>query len=76
MYDEFRLLQDVLPVRLLCMYAFDAHDENDNCGFEVEQCLAVFNLPPRIGRHGVHGCRAVQVYGIAVGVAIVVDRFE
>lgn len=36
MYDEFRLLHDVLPVRLLCMYAFDVHDENDSCGFDVE----------------------------------------
>lgn len=35
-YDEFRLLLDVLPVRPLFKYEFDVHDENDSCGFEVE----------------------------------------
>lgn len=30
MYDEFRLLFDVLPVRLLCKNEFDVHDDNDS----------------------------------------------
>lgn len=28
--------------------------------------MAVFNLPPRIGRQGVHGCRAVSLIGVKV----------
>lgn len=31
-----------------------------SCGFEVELCLDVFSLPPRIGKHGAHGCRAAR----------------
>lgn len=58
MYDEFRLLlefgwaAELEPV---------PEQRNGNCGFDVEKCLLVFNFPPRIGRHGVHGCRATVV---------------
>lgn len=33
--------------------------------------MAVFNLPPRIGRQGVHGCRAVSLIGVEVVVVVV-----
>lgn len=36
MYDEFKLLLDVLAVRFVCRNEVDAHDENDSCGFDVE----------------------------------------
>lgn len=33
---------------------------NGSCGFEVENGFEALSLPPRIGRHGVHCCRAAQ----------------
>lgn len=58
MNDVFRLLVDALE-RLLGENACGGQTNVDRCGFELDWFFDVFNLPPRIGKHGVHGCRAV-----------------
>lgn len=59
------LILGVLALACWCwwwLFIYDVKDEQiyGSWGFEDEKCLDVFNFPPRIGKHGVNGCRAVH----------------
>lgn len=55
--DEFKLFDEFALWRKNALG--DAHKKG-SCGFDEEKFLDDFNFPPRIGRHGVHGCNATQ----------------
>jgi hypothetical protein len=75
MCDEFKLLVELVCgcAWLLLMFRYDDMDEhiNGSWGFDDENGFDDLSLPPRMGRQGVQGCRAVRMQNV---VAIMVAK--
>lgn len=60
MCDELMLFDELFWLLLLPRYAESEPHINGSCGFEDENDFVAFNLPPLIGKQGVHGCNAIK----------------